>query len=73
MFRPQALETIFVLGCACVGLISGSPAGNPIRESVHYTVELVANGPCHALELTAVEVNRSLARLRLGTLAEVHR
>ena len=73
MLKPQMLETIFVLGCACVGLLSGSPAGNPIRESVHYTVELVANGPCHALEITTVELHHSLARLRLGTLAGIHR
>jgi hypothetical protein len=73
MFRPQALETIFVLGCACVGLISGSPAGNPIRESVHYAVELVANGPLKALAATADCLNHTPASLRLRALAELVR
>ena len=69
MLKPQMLETIFVLGCACVGLLSGSPAGNPIRESVHYTVELVANGPCEALAVTAERLNHLPASLKLRGLS----
>ena len=51
--RTQMLETIFVLGCACVGLVSGSSLRDPLRESVHNAVALVADSPCRTFTAAA--------------------